>query len=235
MFSPWHFLEFKVFPLKYPSRLVIDVYLEKGKKKKETRPSFKLKRLLPEQPEEETGMQGIKTVVIDPGHGGYEYGITAENYNEKNVVLDIAKKHRELITRGSTECFLTRKSDRYMSLEERAELTNNKNAEVFLSLHIGKHKKIIIYTPVVTESAPSEVKKFLASTGQEDFLTRTAALRNALQQAIIEDFGDNMVLIRPLPYSMLSKIGAAALIIELPSFEDAYYVSEFKTEVANTI
>lgn len=229
-FSPGIFLKFKVFSLKYPSRLVIDVYLETGRK--EVKPFVEIVKPLPDK---DSRMYRIRTVVIDPGHGGYEYGITTKDYKEKNVALDIAKRLRALITRDSTECFLTRKSDRFMSLGERAKFTDNKNAEIFLSLHVGKHNKIVLYTPVITESAPSEVKTFLANKGQDDFLAKTAALRNALQQAITEDFGDDMVSIRPLPYSILSKIGAAALIIELPSFENAYYVAEFKTQIANTI
>ncbi len=66
-------------------------------------------------------------------------------------------------------------------------------------------------------------------------MVKTLALRNAIRQAIIEGFGNDMVSTKPLPYSILSRIEAVALIIELPSFEDAYYVAEFKTKLANTI
>jgi hypothetical protein len=52
---------------------------------------------------------------------------------------------------------------------------------------------------------------------------------------MLADFGEDMVSVRPLPYGILSKIESAALIIELPSFEDAYYVEDLKSEIANTI
>jgi len=241
LFSPGEFHEFKVFSLKYPSRLVIDIYL--NGEKKDVKPSV-------EALEKEPGIQAesginttveptyihrIKTVIIDPGHGGYEAGITTEDYKEKNVVFDIAKRLRALINRGSARCSLTRKSDRFMSLGERVKFSNTRNAEVFLSLHVGKHNNIVLYTPVITEPASYEVKDFLVNKGQEAFIRKTAALRDAIRQAIIKDFGDDMVSTKPLPYSILSKIEAAALIIELPSFEDAYYIAEFKTELANTI
>ncbi len=228
LFSPGYFRGFKAFSLKYPSRLVIDVYLET--EKKDTKPSVK-----PEHPKKAPQIQRIKTVIIDPGHGGYESGLVTENYKEKNVVLDIAKRLRALINRGSTRGLLTRKSDQFMSLKERVKFANSRNAEIFLSLHVGSHGNIVLYTPVITEPVPYEVKDFLINKGQEDFMVKTAALRNAIQQAIVEDFGNDMVSIEPLPYSILSRIEAAALIIELPSFEDAYYVAELKTELANTI
>jgi len=243
LFSPVHFREFKVFYLKNPSRLIIDVYLEPKKKDIETLLDGIRKRwrksttplIEPEPPGKTTRTGGIKTVVIDPGHGGYETGIVAEKYIEKNVVLDIARRLKALINRGSTQGFLTRKSDHFISLGERVKSANSKNPDVFLSLHIGNHSNIILYTPVITESVPREVKGFLLNKGQKDFMIKTAALRNALREAIIEDFGNDMVSARPLPYSILSKIESAALIIELPSFKDAYYVAELKTELANTI
>lgn len=219
LFSPGDIRGFKVVTLKYPSRLVVDVYQEtksESKKKKH--------RLLT-----------IKTVVIDPGHGGYKYGVVRDNYKEKRVVLDIAKKLRRLVRRNYAQSFLTRGSDRFMTLGERIKFTNKKDADIFLSLHIGKHKEIVLYVPMITDSVAAQAEPFLVNRGQEKFTEKTAALLNAMQNAVTSDFGDDMVLIKPLPYSILSKIEAAALMIELPSFEDAYYIEEFKTEITNTL
>lgn len=273
VFSPGHFRKFKVISLKSPSRLVIDVYLEKRAKyvkppidilrkpeKRDLKPpvyipakpekryekyQFEAPRrpekkhvmplVKPEHPEKPSWIQKLKTIVLDPGHGGYETGLIVEKYKEKTVILDIAKRLRVLLNRGTTQCFLTRKSDHFISLGERIKFTNSKNAEIFLSLHIGRHRDIVIYTPVITEPAAYEKREFMVDKGQEDFMLKTTALSNAIQQAIIEDFGNDMVSVKPLPYSILSRISAAALIIELPSFKDAYYVTELKTELANTI
>jgi hypothetical protein len=242
LFSPKNFSKFKTFSLKYPSRLVIDVYTETSSaqvldtdvlrepQKKDADSSVKSGHQV-----KTSQIQKIKTVIIDPGHGGYESGITAGGYKEKNVVLDIAKRLKALINRDSTRCLLTRESDQSMSLSERVKFANNREVEIFLSLHIGRHSGIVLYTPVITEPVTSYIRTFMINKGQEGFMTKTTALGNALQRAIKEDFGDDMVLVKPLPYSILSKIEAAALIIELPSFEDADYTAERKTELANTI
>lgn len=243
IFSPGVFSGFKVFTLKNPSRLVIDVYQKKEEKKKESsleaiRRRFREQKkrfFKPETPKEIPRKRVIRTVVIDPGHGGYEAGLIAENHKEKNVVLDIAKRLGSFISKGSKQTFLTRKSDQYMSLGERMKLANSKDPDVFLSIHIGKHSGIVLYTPVVTEEVPYEKRKFLANRGQKEYLMRTEALRDALRKAIIKDFGEDMVSEKPLPYSILSDIEAAALLIELPSFEDAHYIPELNMELANTL
>ena len=225
LFSPGNFSKFKVFLLKDPSRLVIDMYLEAGKEG--AKKSFK--------PSDETQSRKIKTVVIDPGHGGYEGGIITGDYKEKNAVLDIARMLNMLINKENTICLLTRDSDQFMSLGDRAEFANSKDADIFLSLHLGKHRGIILYAPVITEPVPSYVKTFLINKGQEGYTAKTENLKEAIQKTIVEEFGENMVSANPLPYSILSKIESAALIIELPSFLDAHYDDEFKNKVANAI
>ncbi len=244
LFSTGGFSELRVFSLKYPSRLVMDVRIDAKKKKRKPKPGITPQKTetkdieplpMPEPLERSQKIHKFKTIVIDPGHGGYDAGITAETDKEKNVVLDIARRLGALINRDASRGILTRKSDQSMSLGERVKLSNSSNAEIFLSLHIGRHTGIVLYTPVITESFPPDVKPYLVNKGQEDFMVQTAILRDALFKALTEDFGSDMVSSKPLPYSILSKVEGAALIIEMPSFEDAYYIAEFKTELANSI
>jgi len=225
-FSPGNFKKFRASYLKDPSRLVIDVYLEAEHPENDA-------KIFPESAR--TRIERIKTIIIDPGHGGYESGITSGDDKEKNVALNIAKRLKVLINRGSTKCLLTRESDQFMSLSERVKFANNREADIFLSLHIGKHRDIVLYTPLITEPMPSYIRTFMLNKGQEGFLAKTDALSNVLQRAIKEDLGDDMVSKKPLPYSILSKIEAAALIIELPSLEGIGYTVEFETKLANTV
>lgn len=218
LFFPRDFKGFKVFTLEHPDRLVIDIYLHK----------IEIEGRKPIR-------SGVHTVVIDPGHGGYEHGITKGKYKEKNIVLDIAKKLRALVGRGDKRCFLTRGSDRFLNLNDRVRLANNKGPDVFLSLHVGNSDRFVLYFPVITYSAPPEIRPFLVNRGQEGFMERSAALINAMKEAITSEFGEDAVSVRPLPYSILSRIEAAALMIELPSFDNARYVNEFRAEIAKTL
>jgi N-acetylmuramoyl-L-alanine amidase len=81
--------------------------------------------------------QEMKTVVIDPGHGGLETGAKGKfGTLEKDVTLGISQKLKAIIERSLTfRVVLTRDSDVDKSLEERAAIANNNRAYLFISIH----------------------------------------------------------------------------------------------------
>jgi len=82
---------------------------------------------------------GVRTIVIDPGHGGDEHGARGANGTvEKDVTLSVARRLRTMIeSRLGLRVFLTRDDDRTMSLDDRAAYANSQRADVFLSLHVN--------------------------------------------------------------------------------------------------
>ncbi|MBI5027128.1 MAG: N-acetylmuramoyl-L-alanine amidase [Nitrospirae bacterium] len=254
VFSAGSFKEMKTSFLKSPGRLVIDLYQETKTEVKKEEAKEEIKKEEPrkdvktlaakileeeakkgEAKKEETKPLKIRTIIIDPGHGGYEYGVAGKDYREKDVVLDISKRLRALLGKGSAQGILTRGSDQFMSLRERANLANLKKGQVFISLHIGRRKNIMLYTPVITKPTPKEIKSFLLSKGQEGFIDKSNALADAMAKAIEEGLGPGIAIRIPLPYSVLSKVEAAALMIELPSFDETDYNEDFKTKLVNII
>lgn len=79
----------------------------------------------------------IGRVVIDPGHGGKDQGTTGANgLLEKDLVLDIAKRVKALVEEKlDNEVLLTRETDEFIALEERAAFANRHRADLFVSLH----------------------------------------------------------------------------------------------------
>ena len=82
----------------------------------------------------------IKTIVIDPGHGGKDSGtMGTKRYKqyEKHIALDISLKLGNYIKEAfpDIEIIYTRKTDVFLELWERTELANNKNADLFISVH----------------------------------------------------------------------------------------------------
>jgi N-acetylmuramoyl-L-alanine amidase len=79
----------------------------------------------------------IRTIVIDPGHGGDDAGARgAQGTLEKNVTLAIARRLKTAIeTRLGARVLLTRDSDQVVGLDQRAALANNNKADLFISLH----------------------------------------------------------------------------------------------------
>ena len=84
-----------------------------------------------------SSLQGMKTIVIDPGHGGLEPGARGRfGTLEKNVALEIGLKLRAVIERNfPSRVVLTRDKDLNVSLENRAALANNNKADFFISIH----------------------------------------------------------------------------------------------------
>jgi N-acetylmuramoyl-L-alanine amidase len=79
----------------------------------------------------------FSTVVLDPGHGGADTGVRAQDgLEEKELTLDLARRLRQrLETRLGVRVIPTRDDDRALGLDERAALANNSKADLFLSLH----------------------------------------------------------------------------------------------------
>ena len=77
--------------------------------------------------------------VLDAGHGGYDQGTSMRETLEKDLTLSIVKEISTLLKKNKPgiKLILTRSDDRYLSLEERCNIANNANADLFLSVHIN--------------------------------------------------------------------------------------------------
>src|SRR5690554_7444668 len=75
-------------------------------------------------------------VVLDPGHGGHDFGAVRGNYVEKKIVLDVALKVGDLLKRDKNiDVVFTRKTDVFLEVRERTEIANKEKADVFISIH----------------------------------------------------------------------------------------------------
>jgi len=79
----------------------------------------------------------VRTIVLDPGHGGKDPGATAWGLQEKDLTLSVAKEVVKIlkIADPDLKIFLTRETDKFLKLEERTQFANNKKADLFVSIH----------------------------------------------------------------------------------------------------
>mgnify|MGYP002621983664 CR=1 FL=1 len=88
----------------------------------------------------------LGTVVIDAGHGGKDPGCISKDKKtyEKNLTLDIATRFSDLIKAEfpDIKVILTRSTDKFVELRERADIANRANANLFISLHINASSSI---------------------------------------------------------------------------------------------
>ncbi len=76
-------------------------------------------------------------VVLDPGHGGEDSGAFCGAVMEKDLTLDVALRAEMLLRAAGFPTVLTRESDRYVSLAERASLGNREDDSLFVSIHFN--------------------------------------------------------------------------------------------------
>jgi len=77
-----------------------------------------------------------KTIVLDPGHGGYDPGaVGVTGLQEKAVNLDIALRVQKLLTDMGANIIMTRSDDTFISLSQRAVIANDADADAFVSVH----------------------------------------------------------------------------------------------------
>ncbi|MEA3560712.1 MAG: N-acetylmuramoyl-L-alanine amidase [Candidatus Omnitrophota bacterium] len=83
----------------------------------------------------------IDTIIIDAGHGGKDPGaIGKSGLREKDVVLEVARRLKDLLDRNGVNSILTRTDDRFLTLEERTRFSNQRKADIFISIHANAHR-----------------------------------------------------------------------------------------------
>src|SRR5437764_13408630 len=79
----------------------------------------------------------VRTVVLDPGHGGFDKGAISGYGYEKDYALDLARLLRPLLQAKGFRVIMTRESDVFVPLELRARIANATSDSIFVSLHFN--------------------------------------------------------------------------------------------------
>ena len=113
----------------------------------------------------------VRTVVIDPGHGGAKPGAIGSRSQEKDITLAVAKKFGTLIHDNypDVKVIYTRVSDVDISLGERARIANRNKADLFISIHANSHPT----------TAPTGVETFVMGLSKSASNLEVAKKENA--------------------------------------------------------
>ncbi len=151
---------YRVYHLFDPFRLVIDIYPRETKASPSATPLDKAlppadktqspvkREVAPRDPNlagtsmaRQLGL-GVRTIVIDPGHGGPRPGtIGKSGLQEKTVNLDVALALQKLLKeKAGIDAILTRESDVDVPLDNRTVIANQKRADLFVSIHSNAHR-----------------------------------------------------------------------------------------------
>lgn len=117
-----------------------------------------------------------KVIVLDPGHGGHDPGaVGPTGLYEKDVVLDIARKVKDIILKNypNYEVIMTRNEDVFIPLNERTAIANKVNADLFLSIHANADFKRFA----------RGIETFILNWTDDEESMRVAARENAISLA----------------------------------------------------
>jgi N-acetylmuramoyl-L-alanine amidase len=175
----------------------------------------------------------IRTVVIDPGHGGSDLGAPLpKGGSEKEAALDLARALRaELQERLGVRVVLTREGDTDVRLSRRAEIANESGSELFLSLHFDAEGliraggfRVYALSPTPAPGAADRLPLTLGSDGgaemhpwdsaQNPATGTSMAVGQAIADALARNFPQTSVAFRTGRLSVLESIASPAVLIE---------------------
>jgi N-acetylmuramoyl-L-alanine amidase len=115
---------------------------------------------------------GIRTIVIDPGHGGREVGAVGPNgLMEKDINLAVSRKLASVLSsRLGARVVLTREDDSVVSLDQRTAIANQYGADLFLSVHMNG---------AVVQGAKGSETYFLSLEASDELARKAAETENA--------------------------------------------------------
>ena len=142
------------------------------------------------------------TIVIDPGHGGSDSGATFGSRRESNDTLRLSLAVQRLLQAQGQRVIMTRSTDTFVSLNERSEISNRNNADLFVSIHRnassstsanGAENFVFTTAPVSTALAAFDVLDEVVTVGVQNNRGvkrgNFAVLRNTYASAMLLEMG----------------------------------------------
>ena len=149
-----------------------------------------------------TPLKGLK-ISIDAGHGGTELGaIGCLNDNEKDVNLEISKILKEKLETNGANVIMTREDDSFVGLNDRVEIANKNNAQIFISIH---------------NNALPDSAAHLKSTGSETyyFYQQSKELAKDVVEALAKETGFKNNGAKAQSFAVVRNTNCPAILVEV--------------------
>ena len=167
-----------------------------------------------QSPAKSTWEPAGKTIVIDAGHGGKDPGaISSYGYNEKTVNLDVARQVAQLLRDKGHKVIMTRNSDEFIELEERAAIANRSRADIFASIHADS----------CATSSKNGFTIYVARSGSSS----STRLANAIDSCMAQT-GISSNSVRKADYRVLTHTRCPAVLIELGYLSNYWEAKQLK-------
>lgn len=166
----------------------------------------------------------MSKICFDLGHGGKDSGAVGNGLQEKDIVLQIGKYIKSMISEYDCEFMFTRLNDSYLSLNDRVVLSNNFKADIFISIHINSSNNLSA-RGIETYCYNKQTNNNVAATIHNSLLSDTKLYKN--------DRG-----VKEANFTVIAKTLAKACLIELAfisNSEDAKLLNLYLKDYARAI
>lgn len=143
------------------------------------------------------------SVTIDAGHGGREYGaIGCLGDREKDINLKIALKLRETLVKAGAKVYMTRDIDKYLSLNDRVEVTKKNGSEIFISIHSNA-------------LADASLNKDISGTEVYYFYPQAKALAKCILESLTLASGTKNNGVKAESFAVIRNSSAVSVLVEV--------------------
>lgn len=161
----------------------------------------------------------LRTIVIDPGHGGHDAGAVSNNVREKDLNLAVARKLRRLLEQQGYRVVMTRDGDYFLTLQQRVEIANRIPDSVFVSIHHNSGRRAASGIETFTLAPQGTTSPFARSRRHEDLAgnnqdSENIALATAVHSRAILSSGAIDRGIQRARFSVLCTIKRPAILFE---------------------
>lgn len=124
-----------------------------------------------------------KVIVIDAGHGGKDSGAVGNGFMEKEIVMHIASQFAEKLRAMGYTVHMTRSNDTFVELKDRTKFANDKNADLFVSVHANSIPK------TSDPNGAQGIETYFLSPARSERSMRVAAIENSEDMEEMGQYG----------------------------------------------
>lgn len=173
--------------------------------------------------------RGYYKVFIDAGHGGTDPGALGYGYRESDLNLQVAKKVESKLKSKGIDVKMSRNSDIFYSLSERAEMANDYGADAFVSIHQNSAEAKSANGIETYYNRKKEEDRPLSNDIQKQVISQTGANNRGVKNA------EFTVLVKSKMISALVECGFITNELEVKKLSDSSYQDKLATGIANGI
>jgi len=165
----------------------------------------------------------IKTICLDPGHGGKDPGNRVGAKQEKDYVLRLTFELRDQLKRAGFKVYLTRATDTFIELPERPAIARRRKADLFVSLHFNatetgrneaKGAEVYAFTPAGAPSTNARGEGGGGSAPGNKFDAKNLLFAHEIQKALVHNLNVDDRGVRRARFAVLRDAAMPATLVE---------------------